>query len=380
MARDVQVVEDGVSSSPDGAPSPSSWVLGVVGFVLGLGLGVLVVGSTGQEVPEPDSLRLAAEEESPETTLVEEVTEITPPDGAMGVVGAVPDFPDAIVAIARTATSALDHVLWPRKGEVRVRSMTGGEGVALDATSQFIAVSDGVPGLEGDVLSMGRFNSISSVASGVLSYAWHDSRAALLSYTDTAGENTRLLTTRINLAPEVVVEMPSADAMVAAWGDWGWAINQQPNEIVLLTPQGDFKDSEPGVAYASHPSGWVFATEETSGETRAKLVSAGGGVRRIETPLNLGDIVDAAFSPNGSRVAIAGSRGLAVLDVETDEVSNLMGFATSSVSWSSDSRFVLAPASPGVLVIDLEEQPARRYHVLGRHSVVAVSVVPLRSS
>jgi hypothetical protein len=362
------VVEDGVATAAGPPASRPSWLLGAVGFALGLGLGVLVVSpgaDSAEDAPIPTTVVVA---ESPETTLQGPAVE-------PGVGGAVPGFPDAIVAIARTSSSSLDHVLWPLEGDPRVRSMAGGEDVVLDAGSVFIAMSDGVPGIEGSLLSMGRFNSIRPVAAGVVSYAWHDSEGALLAYTQLDGDGTQLFTVRADLNPDLVGGLASPSAAVVGWGDWGWAIQQTPDEIVLLTPDGDFKDSEAGVAIATHESGWVFAVEGDE----AKLVSAGGGVRRIQSPLEVGTVRGAAFSPDGSKLAVIGSTGVALLVIETQEVMELMGFATPSVTWSSDSRFVIAAAPLGLAVIDLEGL-AVGYSVLDPYTAVAVGVVPLRSS
>lgn len=368
MAPEVHVVEDGVGSPPDNKRSQPSWVLGAVGFALGLGLGVLVVGSTGAETPDPVPTTAAVDQvAAPESTVGTVVADL-------GVAAVVDDFPDAIVAIARTPSSALNHVLWPRGGEIRVRPMSGGENVVLDVTSQFIAMSDGIPGLDGALLSMGRFNSIRPIATAVISYAWHDSRNALLSYTELAGESTRLLTVQADLEPDVVTELSSAGAAVVGWGDWGWAI-QQPDEIVLLNAEGEFRDSEPGIAYATHPSGWIFAIEDTG----AKLVTAGGGVKRMRSHLGVGDVVGAAFSPDGDTLAVGGTRGLVVVDIESEAVRRLSDFFASSVSWSSDSRFVLIPNTAGVVVFDLEN-PGTAYPILRTHPSLAVGSVPLRSS
>ncbi|HEX6286058.1 MAG TPA: hypothetical protein VFZ80_01105, partial [Acidimicrobiia bacterium] len=334
MANNIQVVEDGVGSSREQRPTQPSWIVGVAGFALGLGLGVLIVGPTPAEPPIETTPGTASPDEG--AAEVTTGTEVGDPSDD-GVAGVIPGFPDAILVIARTSGTALDHVLWPNQGAVRVRSMTGGDEVRLDVGSQFIAMSDGVPGLDGVLLSMGRFNSIQPVASGVLGYSWHDSESALLAYTQSAGEVTRLSSVKADLTPVPVAEIPSPGGVIAGWGDWGWAIQQRPNEIVLLAPGGEFKDSEPGVAHASHRSGWIFATEGPD----AKFVSSGGGVRRVPEPIGVGSVVDAAFSPDGSRVAVAGTRGLAVLDVETQEVTVLSESSTRSVAWSSDSRFVL---------------------------------------
>lgn len=367
MSDRLNVVEDGLTTIPDKPPSRPSWLLGAVGFALGLGLGVLVVSpgpDAGSETPVPTTAG----------SVEASVTTVPTPAPNPGVLGIIEDFPDAIVAIARTPSTSLDHVLWPKQGEVRVRSMTGGENVRLDTSSQFVAFSDDVPGLEGSLLSMGRFNSIQPVASQVVGYAWHDSDAANLSYTQISGEVTRLFTVEADLNPVLVGELPGGGGSVVAWGDWGWAI-QQNDEVVLLNPDGEFKDSEAGVAFVSHGSGWLFAME--GAET--KLVSAGGGVRRFQTPLEVGTVRHAAFSPDGSRVAVVGSSGIVVLDVDSEEVTRLSDYTSTSVAWSSDSRFVLAAAPTGVAVVDLAE-PVVGYRVLDTYPAMAVGVLPARGS
>ncbi len=368
MSDRVNVVEDGLTTTPEGRPGRPSWLVGVVGFALGLGLGVLVVlpgPETELETPVPTTPAVA---EAPSTTVLEQLPE-------PGVSAAIEGFPDAIVAIARTPGSSLDHVLWPHKGEVRVRSMTGGDHVVLDASSNFIAFSDEVPGLEGSLLSMGRMNSIQPVDSEVVGYAWHDTEAAHLSYTQLAGEVTRLYTVKADLNPSLVGELNMSGGEVVGWGEWGWVIQRSSEDMVLLNPEGTFKDSEPGVAIASHGSGWVLATEEGG----IKLVSAGGGVRRVQTPLDVGGVRHAAFSPDGSRIAVVGSSGIVVLDVETQEVTRLSDFTSPSVTWSSDSRFVVLAAPSGVAVVDLQE-PVFGYRVLDPYPTMAVGVLHLRSS
>lgn len=343
--------------------------MGLVGFIVGLGLGVLVV----QPDPEPESDGGVVT--PPSVTEPATSTTLEADPEAAGVSVVIPGFPDALVAIARTSGSFLNHVLWPYAGDVIVRSMTGGEDVLFDVSSQFIAMSEDVPGLDGGVLSLGRFHSMRPVASGAVSYAWHDSTLGSLAYTANESGNTVLYTVRADLQSIEIVSIPTPNAKVVGWGDWGWAIQGDTDEMVLLTPEGEFKDSETGVGLDTHASGWVLA----GAGTEAKLVSAGGGVRRLTLDMGIGTLEDAQFSPDGEKVAVTGTSGIAVFDLGSDQIVVLADFPAPSLAWSSDSRFVLAPTASGVVVFDLEE-PARPHLVLREHSILAVGTSALSSS
>lgn len=354
------IAEDGASErSPESPPRPG-WLVGVVGFVVGLGLGLLA----GPSSSPPTSITSAL---STPTTLDES------DDPAPGVAEAIPGFPDAIVAVARTSSSAMEHLLWPIGGEVRVRPMTGGETAALDAGSQFIALTETVPGLDGLVLSMGRFNSIRSVSAGVTGHAWHDSTGGRLAFTRQEGESTRVYEVRADLRLDLVFERPSPMVGPVGWGDWGWAF-QSEDGVVLFTPEGEFKDIEPGMALDTDGDGWVLAV--AGGEV--KLVSAGGGVKVIQEDLQVGTVAAASFSPDRRRVAVTGSRGLAVYDIASEAVTKLSEIWSPHIAWSSDGRFVLLGTSSGVTVYEATGGGA--YPVLREHSLIAVGVVPLRSS
>lgn len=369
MTESLQVVEDGAETGPPTPQSRPSWLIGFLGFVVGLGLGVLVV--------QPDSAAQPVSAPAPSTTVPAESTTSTIGDDveAQGVSTAVPGFPDALVAVARNSGSSLDHVLWPVSGDVIVRPMTGGQEVKLDVGSQFIAMAEEVPDADGVLLSLGRFNTMRPLRTGVSSYAWHDSEIGSLSYVANDGEGSVLYTVRADLDSTPVAWFEDPDVTLAGWGDWGWAVQETPEEIVLLNADGVQKDIEAGVALATHPSGWIFVIDGMG----PKLVSAGGGVRRIDAELAVGTVRNARFSADASKVAVAGTFGIEVLDLETAELLTLAEFPAPSLAWSSDSRFVVAPTASGVVVFDLQDQ-VRGYIVLREHWFLTAGVVPPRSS
>lgn len=368
MEQHAGVIADGVTERPQADRPRSSKIVAGVSFVLGVGVGVLV--ATSGAGTEPSTV---SEEDSGTVLAVPDpVEEASVYDD--GITGVVTDFPDALVAVARTSGSTVDYVLWPIAGDLSIRPMSGGGEVAIDATSQFFAFASDLPDGDTSLLSTGRHNSIRPVATGVTSYAFHDTSTGLLAYTTEENGVTHLATIKSDFDPREALTIPETDVTVVGWGDWGWALQRSSDEIVLLTADGQVKDTEPGVALATHPSAWLIAR---SGD-QLKLVSAGGGVRTLGVEVSLGTPQSASFAPDGSMVAIDGERGLGVLDIGTGELTRITEFSTGPTGWSSDSRFVLASTTSGVLIYDLETHELTP--VLREYAVLAVGSLPLTTS
>lgn len=354
MTENVSVVEDGVTTAGSNGRVGSGWLLALAGFVLGLGLGLIVMSSA------PDSGTNQVETANEGESVAE---------GGPGIAATVPNFPDTLVAVGRPSGSALDHLLWPRSGELRIDPMARGDHVVFDASGRIVALSESVPGSEGVVLSMGHFNRITTVSGGVTSYVWHDRETGLLSFTTESESVWRLWQIGSDLEPELLVES-SPQGTVVGFGDWGWALQTGPETMTLLTPVADFKDVEPGVGYTSHPDGWVFMVDDGP-----KLVSAGGGVKRVDVDLDVGSVTMAAISPDRSHLAVAGATGWTVVDIDTGDVEPPIGMSSASLAWSSDSRFALSAGGSGVTIYDVER--ATPYFVLSGRRVLAVGIAPL---
>jgi hypothetical protein len=358
------VVEDGASEVDAQPRAKSGWVLVAVGFGLGLALGTLVAA------PRDDPIAGDVTEPATRSTIAEEAEDLL----EMGVTGAVPEFPDALVAVGQSVGSGHDHLLWPVGGSLVVRSMTGGEEIQLDATGQYVALSEVAPDLAGRLLSAGRFNRIRLISSGVTSYVWHDTASGQLAYTTEDEDEWRLYRMSGGFDPSLVVSGEASGATLAAWGDWGFAMQLSDGRVQLLTLDGEPKDIEAGVALASHGSGWVLVEDDS-----LKLVSAGGGVRLLQDADAPAEILAAAFSPNGDRVALAGREGVVVLDPDNlDETIRVPGSSGGWVRWSSDSRFVVGPAQNGMRIHDLENEAS--HQVLLGHRILTAAVLPLSSS
>lgn len=353
------VVEDGVEERSSQPRSRPQWILVVVSVALGFAMGTLVTTDAdpdpGDEVPTTET-SVADERQEPESAGVSEV---------------IPGFPDSIVAVGGGVGAGFEVWHWPSDGPPATRGMTDGEDVRFDVTGQFVAVAEPIPGLRGFLLSMGRFNSIRAVRSGVTSFAWHDSRSGEVAYTTEDEGRWQLYHAARTLVPQTVLDGRFETGAVVAWGEWGYAIQIEEDQLALVNGEGDVKDFESGKGYSSHESGWVFMTDDD-----LKIVSAGGGVRRfMPLPEELEPISAATFSPDASMVAMAGPLGVVVLDLDSEELTELSpAFPADWVAWSSDSRFVLAPAQSGVYVHDLDS--GQTHQVLAGRSVAAASVFP----
>lgn len=365
MVEDVSVVEDGATREAPRRRSNPGWLLAVTGFIMGLGLGILVVNPAPEERSSPVTASDAG--------LGFPTTVPSPSIEDVGVAELVSDFPDTLVAVTPTIGSTLNHHLWPLQGELRTRPMARGTNIVLDNGARFIALSESVPDGEGVLLSMGRFNQINPVATDVTSYVWHDEMSGVLSYTTETDGVWRLFVVRSSFSPELISETTEFGGELVGFGNWGWAVQTSPEEMSLLTPGGSLKAVEVGVGYASHRDGWLFMMDQ-----RPKLVSSGGGVARLDVALDIGTVSAAAFSPDRRYVSVSGERGWAILDTSTGTVDTPTGFPTLSLTWSSDSRFALNAGGAGVVVYDTE---LAEQHFLFRGDVVlAVGTAPLSTS
>ena len=87
----------------------------------------------------------------------------------------------------------------------------------------------------------------------------------------------------------------------------------------------------------------------------------------------------ASFSPDRSRIAVAGGFGTAVIDIESEETVVLSeALQASWFRWSSDSRFVVVPGHRGIFVHDLDT--GERHHVLDDYTLVAGGLLPPAAS
>ncbi|MFV1963136.1 MAG: hypothetical protein ACC658_15040 [Acidimicrobiia bacterium] len=371
MASDVRVVEDGLEQRPPARRPASAWVWLVIGIAVGLGFGVVFFTPTA-----------SIEDEQPAAATAPSIAPIEDPANTQGIADVIPGFPDALVAVSAYDGQGLKHILWPKARDKVTRSLPGGNSgaVRFDVSGTWIATATNVPDSEGFVLSMGRPTGLVPLVSNVTSFSWNDEEAAFLSYTQLVDGQWLLWVVGPNRKPDLITRGMNNRGEVAAWGDWGWAIQTQSGEVTLLTSSAEINDVYEGIVLDSHPTaGVVIADDELM------LVSTSGVVRTLETSLNsIGGADAAELSPDGTKLAVVGGSGLKVLPVD-QEGEVLAAPITSSayqpaqVAWSSDSRFVIVPWSGGIIVVDTVEN-GRVYEDLTSQRVRAVAVIRLSGS
>lgn len=376
MTGDVRVVEDGLEEAAnERAPRGPSWLWLAVGFVSGLGLAIVFFtagsepqGSSENQATFPEVVQPAeeiADQPASETTVSE-------PEGVGEV---VQGFPDTLVAVTQVSGN-LSYLTWPLSGPPLSASMAGFSSgtVRFDSSGRLLAMASPVADSDLALLSMGAPQRIRAIAADVSGFAFHDSEAGRLAYTQVVDGEWQLWTVDASLEPELITGDVGAFGSVASWGDWGYAV-QDEGAVTLLTPAGEVKAQTVGRALDSAPDGWLAVSDDG-----LKLVSAGGGVRRLEADELgiLGEVESASFSPDGTKLDVVGGGGHLIipLDGEGQVVHAPVTSGFPQLAWSSDSRFVVSPWIRGVLIID-SVVDGKSYTALTRQTVVAVATIPL---
>jgi hypothetical protein len=352
------VVEDG---GPEGGRRPSPrWAWLAVGLVIGAGLSILTLRNDDPSTVVSTTLPIARAE-----------------TGVIGIGEVIEDFPDGLVAASRSDGQSLELVVWPLSGEPIVRTIPVGVSrppgpVDFDLSASRLATLLPVPDEAHGVLYAGVPEQAEIVATEVNGYAWHDSDPSRLAYT-TTNVNEMLLWSVTNppADPELITRAVGIVGGLRAWGDWGFAIQDEERaSVVLFTDSGEIKTTHPGRVLDSDGGGWLAVDD---GEVT--LVSSGGGVNRTE---GLGEeAVAARFSPTGDEIALLGADGALV--VSLDEGATLVTSAERpgipELAWSSDGRFVVYPAVQGVTVLDTADRSTDR--VLIERVVTGLGVLPV---
>ena len=367
MVAAPKVVED-TGEEPREIDRAQRWGWLTAGLVVGAGLSVLFL-----RVETPPA---------PTTSTVVEA-EVRSNDQEDGIGEVVEGFSDGLVATTRSDGQSLELLIWPLRGEPYERTIPVGASqpagpVAFDVAGRHIATVNPIPEDDLGVLYSGIPQNAAIVATDVSGYAWHDTAAAQLAYTTRIDGELLLWVLRHDRAdPELVARAVGIEGRLAAWGEWGFAVQDEARDLVVLfTDAGEIKDTHPGQVLDSHGSGWIAIRND-----RVSLLSAGGGVSGLEREGLDGEVVAGRFSDDREQLALLTPENVQVLslldDSELIESGGRPGVA--QITWSSDGRFVLYPGVVrGIWVIDTQNGAVSE--LMDDRTFTGVGIVPLTGS
>jgi hypothetical protein len=314
-------------------------------------------------------------------------TTTTTASPALGVGAAIPGFPDGLnILVSPGEGRALEVLTWPLQGEPFYRSIPlgdidfSGDTAQFDASGQFLAATTALP--DGLVLRGGRPNTFRVVASGVTGFSWHDSNPADLAWSTFEDGELQIWVSEDAGPGEVVARGVGLGDRVVAFGDWGFAVINPPTEAAtqshVVDASGVVMGSIDGRVVTSHESGRLLVTDADGASVVA--VSDMGTLFDLRTAGIDSVVIGAEFSPDGDRVAVTELTGLTIAELGDviETVSFPIRAGSDSISWSSDSRFVLVSTFRGVLVLDNETGETKR--IFESETTRAVTATPIGGS
>lgn len=373
MTGNVKVVDGGTEApSPPRPPQGPSWFWVVVGFVIGLGLAIVFFTAGSDEPSDPPVTVATPELDRPDVT-PSTVTPTTRPV-AEGVGEVVVGFPDTLIAVTQLGSGNLGQLTWPVRGPTRVRDLPGffTPKADFDASGRMVAMGTQIPDTAGLLLSLGTARRVQPLASDVTGFAWHDREGGRLAYTQVEDGEWLLYVVDTAREPELVTRSPDIAGTVAAWGDWGFAI-QDGDRVTILSVEGEIRQDFEGHVLESDPEGRVVLYDGS-----LRLVDAAGSAELLDVDLTgIGEPETGALSPDGTKLALVGGAGHLVLPLDGGEPTYApVTSGYPQLAWSSDSRFLISPWIRGVLFIDTEGS-AQPVAELTSYVIVAVTTVPL---
>lgn len=352
MAGGVQVLDEPEVAAPR-PPRRRSYAT-LATFLAGLVAGAVIFGPLLQ----PDRADPETEAESPVV-----------PGGVAeprlrGVAEVIDGFDEAMVAIVGPVGS-VSYLRWaPSRGPV-LSALPANQGSAarIDPSGTWVATITSADAT-GGILSLGQVPVVRPAVTGVDSIAWHDSTRGLMgllrhedgSWGLYEATNFPIPTKHHDLGTE-------APGTLVAFGAWGWAL-QDGQEFVVYGPPVEGGPAFSGGVPVAPPGGQARFRGlllDTHGEDflyysdgSVWLMKAGRQSEAVEV-VGLPEVVAAAISPSGTRVAVLARNGIVVIDMATGHRWSFpLTPNAPQLGWSGE-RFVVVPASPrGVRVVDLE--------------------------
>jgi hypothetical protein len=360
------VVEDARESHDRVPPAAPRWAWLLVGLIIGAGAAVLVLGV----------------DESSSSSPVENGSIPGASSNVGGIAEVVEGFPDGLMAVSRSNGQSLELMIWPLQGEPYERTIPVGVSrppgpVDFDESGRRIATSLPLPETELGVLYAGIPENAEIIATQVNGFAWHDSDPLELAYTTIVDGELGLWVVRPDLRrPELVTRGIGIEGHLAAWGEWGYAIQDEAEEeVVLITVDGEIKDTHPGRVLGSYRTGWLAIDDGG-----VHLLSAGGGVRGLGLDEMEDDVLTGRFSDDGSKLALLTRDRAMVISMADDSTLHESEGRTGipQLIWSSDGRFVLYPGVRGIWAVDTGNDEAET--ILATRTFTGLGIAPLGGS
>ncbi len=246
----------------------------------------------------------------------------------------------------------------------------------------------------GGILYVGQGADLAPVATGVTTFAWHDTEAGRLAWVEIDAEGRSVLrstdwTTESDIEES---ELPAPGVIsLERWGDWGYALSIDRlggalPDVVVLDPAGRTRALWEGVLlHAAGPGGRLLMTLPGATVAVAELDDA------EPQPVPWAVTSTPVWSPSGCCAAMAADSpnlGAALVVNEPGRPSFRIVTGTSPaevVGWTPDERFVVlwsadagellrTGAGPGLVFVDLLDRSVNAVPVAGRP--VGVALVP----
>lgn len=368
MARDVDAAEDAAENaveaeppepSPPGRSGPLIW-LGL-GVLIGFGVGLLFIGQSPDTEPAGD-----ATTESGLGAPLEE--------GENQELGAL--LPQ-VIGVERVDGANLQQIVGPVTGPFTTQPLpvSAESEVVVDESGRWLAARSETPD-GGEVLMFGKLPSLVPTSTNVDSFAWHDARSGVLSYIENTDGAKTLKIVEAGQDPQVITSGAHLDGRLAAWGDWGFALQRESGTLAILDTQGDVAEVSGGLILDSHGTGWIVTVTDGG---LINVVIPGGGTVWIDIDYeSIGGVGMASLSPDRKKIALVGPIGVKVgqLNREGDALTVPLGSLPTAASWSPDSRFLILSQRSGAMVLDTWARGDQQaIHELGGRSLMALSVI-----
>lgn len=359
MVSPPNVIEDARESGPARSEGPRlGWLL--AGAVIGAGLTVLALGVNTSGPPTESTVEgLSAR-----------------PLGE-GISDQIAGFPDGLVAVRRSNGQTLDLVTWPVAGESYVRNIPIGSSsppqlVAFDSAGRRLATIIPMEGEGPGVLYAGIPDLARVIAPSVTGFAWHATEPGTIAYTTVSDDELSLWVDSGTLAhPTLLTRAIGIAGGVAAWGDWGFVIDDRSgNTVMVLDTLGEIVGSYPGRLLGVGPSGVLAIDDE-----QLRLIDpAAESTRELAVDEQFSV---AGFSPDGRVISLLTQTGMSVLSaIDGTTVATFEGRpGFPHVTWTSNGRYVVFPGTRGLFVA--EPNTEKISELLSTDVFISVGVLPL---